>query len=285
MPDDRIEQRRRAMRAVLEEGRGRLAAAGIDDPLREAELLLARVLGVERTAIHADPPPPSAEALERFRTWIEARAARMPVAYILGEAEFWSLTFTVTPDVLVPRPESEHLVTAALERLSDVRGPRIVDVGTGSGCLAAVLAHERSDARLLAVDVSAAALRVAQGNLHRLGLVGRVLPVLGDMLSAVRGPVDLVISNPPYVGDDEEVDPECLAEPRAAVFAGADALACYRTLASQVKGILAPGGVVVVELPGDSADEIADLFRAGGLCPEPALPDLAGRPRVLLARR
>jgi release factor glutamine methyltransferase len=278
-----LEERRRRIRAALDEGCRLLGEAGLEDPLREADFLLARCLGVDRVRLHSDPPEPGDHALRDFESWIRRRADREPAAYITGEAEFWSRSFRVSADVLVPRPETEHLVTFALAFLEGRPRPVIVDVGTGSGCLAVTLALEVPRARVLATDRSREALVVALENARRHGVEERVDFVQGDLLEPVKGPVDLVLSNPPYVGDDEEVAPECLHEPRSAVFAGADALACYRTLASQVSDILRPDGAIAVETPGDRENEIAALFTEAGLRPRAPILDLAGRPRVVVA--
>ncbi len=278
-----LEERRRRIRAALDEGCRLLGEAGLEDPLREADFLLARCLGVDRVRLHSDPPEPGDGALGVFESWIRRRADREPAAYITGEAEFWSRSFRVSPDVLVPRPETEHLVTFALAFLEERPRPVIVDVGTGSGCLAVTLALEIPGARVLATDRSQAALALARRNAEALHVGDRVAFMVGDLLEAVKGPVDLVVSNPPYVGDDEEVAPECLHEPRTAVFAGTDALACYRTLASRVGTVLRPDGAVAVETPGDREDEIAALFAEVGLHARAPILDLAGRPRVVVA--
>jgi release factor glutamine methyltransferase len=276
---------RRAVRAALEGGRDLLARAGLEDPFREAEVLLAAVLGVPPAALAVDPPAPDPAALVRFGLLLGRRADREPAAYLLGRAEFRSREFAVSSAVLVPRPETEHLVEAALEALPPDRPARAADVGTGSGCIAISLALERPLLRILALDRSAAALAVARGNARRHGTEGRVACVRGDLLECVRGPLDLVVSNPPYVADGEAVDPEVLHEPREAVFAGPGGREAYARLAPGAARVLRPGGLLLVETPGERVEEIAALLRAAGLEPLPPLPDLAGRPRVLPARR
>ncbi len=279
------EDRRRALRAALEEGRARLGRAGIGEPLREAEILLAGALGVPRASLAIDPPGIDAAALARFEGYLARRERREPAAYLLGRCEFLSREFLVTPAVLVPRPETEHLVEAALAEVPRDGAPLAVDVGCGSGCIAVSLAAERPRARVLALDRSGAALAVARENARRLGVADRVRFLRSDLLEAVRGPVDLVLCNPPYVGTGEAVDPEVLHEPREAVIAGPDGLEAYARLGPRAAAVLRPGGLLLVETPGERVEEIGAMFRAAGLAPKEPLMDLAGRPRVLAAVR
>jgi release factor glutamine methyltransferase len=273
------------VRAALDEGRERLARAGVEEPAREAEILLAAALRVPRIALHSGPPEIDAAALARWRGFLDRRERREPAAYLLGSCEFRSRDFRVTPDVLVPRPETEHLVEAALEALPAGEGLAVADVGTGSGCIAISLAAERPLLRVLAVDRSAAALEVARANARTHGVAERVRLLRGDLLEAVRGPLDLVACNPPYVSTGDTVDPEVRFEPAEAVFAGPDGLEAYRRLAPGAARVLRPGGLLLVETPGDRADEIAAILRTAGLRPRPPIPDLAGRPRVIAASR
>ncbi|HEU4394135.1 MAG TPA: peptide chain release factor N(5)-glutamine methyltransferase [Planctomycetota bacterium] len=275
--------RRRATRAALEGARAALAAAGLDDPLREAETLLAAALGIERSALHADPPALDPSARARFEGWVARRVRREPAAYILGVREFRSREFRVGPAVLVPRPETEVLVEAALEALPAREAAEAVDAGTGSGCIAITLAAERPRLRVVATDRSAAALAVAAENARALGVADRVRFQRGDFLEGVVGPVDLVVSNPPYVAEGEDVDPEVLHEPREALYAGADGLDAYRAIAPVAARVLKPGGLLLLETPGERVDAIAAILRAAGLEPGAPIPDLAGRPRVLPA--
>ncbi len=279
------EARRRAVRAALDAGRRRLDRAGVEEALREAERLLAFALGVGRLDLHADPPAMDPAARERWKAILARRARREPAAYIVGAAEFRSLAFRVGPGVLVPRPETEHLVEEALAAVPEEAPALVVDAGTGSGCIAVALALERPRARILAVDRSLEALAYAGENVRRHGVEGRVTLLRADLLAAVRGPVDLVVSNPPYVGEGETVDPEVLHEPREAVFAGPDGLEAYRRLAPEAARVLRPGGLLLVETPGARIEEIGAILRAAGLEPREPVPDLAGRPRVLPAVR
>ena len=275
------EARRRDVRAALEEARERLGRAGVDDPPREAELLLAAALGVDRAALHAGPPDLPPGALDRFRSLVARRALREPAAYLLGVREFRSREFEVGPAVLVPRPETEHLVEAALEAIPPGSPALAADAGTGSGCIAVTLAAERPLLRVVATDRSAAALAVARRNALRHGVGDRVALLRADFLEALRGPIDLVVSNPPYVSEGDTVDPEVLHEPREAVFAGPDGLEAYRRLAPAAARVLRPGGRLLVETPGARVEAIAAILRAAGLDPLPPVPDLAGLPRVM----
>lgn len=276
------EVRRRAVRAALEEGRGLLAAAGLEEPLREAEHLLAHALSCDRLTLHADPPEPAAGAMERYRALLARRARREPAAYLLGRAEFRSREFLVGPGVLVPRPETEHLVEAALELLPPDAPARVVDVGTGSGCIAVCIALERPRAEVVGVERSGAALGYARANAAALGAPGNLTLLRGDLLEGIIGRFDLVVSNPPYVAEGDAVDPEVLHEPLEALFAGADGLEVYRRLVPAAAAVLRPGGHLLLEGPGDGVEDLHALARAAGLRVLPTRTDLAGRERVLM---
>jgi len=273
--------RRRLVRAALEEGRRRLEGSGLEDPLAEAELLLAAALGTERVGLHVDPPDLTTALRARYEGFVDRRSRREPSGYILGRVEFRSLSFRVDPAVLIPRPETEHLVEAALEWLGKARGATVVDVGTGSGCIAVSLAHARPDLRVAAVDRSAAALAVARENSRTLGTGDRIVFLRGDLLEAVRGPVDLVVSNPPYIAEGEEVDPEIAFEPREALYPGGDPVDLYARLARGAARVLRPGGILLVETPGARIGELTGAFREAGLSTLAPVADLQGRPRVL----
>lgn len=274
-------RRRPAVRAALEEGRLLLAPSGLEDPLREAELLLAHALGCDRLTLRVDPPEPSPEALALYRSLLLRRARREPYAYLTGRAEFRSREFRVGPGVLVPRPETEHLVEEALRLLPPDRAVRVVDVGTGSGCIALSVALERPRAEVIGVDRSEAALGFARANAAALGAGGNLSFVAGDLLEGIIGRFGLVLSNPPYVAEGEEVDPEVLHEPREALFAGADGMEVYRRLVPAAAAALAPGGWLLLEVSPERAREVEALARAAGFAVEEALRDLAGRERVL----
>ncbi len=272
---------------LLRRATGHFAARGIDTPRLDAELLLAAALGVERLQLYLHFEKP-VDPRERgaYRELVRRRAAeRVPVAQILGRREFWSLSLAVTPDVLIPRPETETLVAAALERLPDAEAAlSVLDVGTGCGAVALALASERPRARVVASDVSAPALELAARNAEKLGLAARLRFAQGDLFEPVAGErFELVVSNPPYLAESERAGlaPELSHEPEAALFAGPDGLAVLRRLVAGVPACLAPGGVFACELAPAQAPEVADWCRAAGLLDVRVHRDLAKRPRVV----
>jgi release factor glutamine methyltransferase len=278
---------------LLAQAARELRDAGVESPDWDAELLLRSVLGWDRAALVASPE--TSLSLERdaeFRRLVAERARRVPLQHLTGTQAFWKQELRVTPDVLIPRPETELLVETALELLRERERPLIVDVGTGSGCIAIALAAEREDAVLHATDVSEAALAMARANARRLGLESRVAFELGDLLEpvapAVRGRVDLVVSNPPYVDSAERdtLAPEVRDhEPALALFPPGDALSVYRRLVPAAAEALRPGGALVVEIAPGLDRGVADLFESAGFEAVAVRPDLAGRPRAVLGRR
>jgi len=265
----------------------RLAAAGVPEPEADAEVLCARVLGATRAAlVLSDARPLPIAAAAALEVLVARRAAREPLHYLLGEREFWSLPLAVDRRVLIPRPETEVVVETAL-RLAP-RARRILDVGTGSGALAAALARERPAAAVWASDIDAAAVGVARVNLARLA--PRVGLVRGDLLAPFRdGAFDLIVSNPPYVADDEfaALAPEVREhEPRRALAGGPDGLAVLRALVAAAPAVLAPGGWLVVEVGGaeQAAAVGARVASRRGYAGAETVRDLAGIPRVLAAQ-
>lgn len=247
----------------------------------DAELLAAHLIGIDRTDLllrHLDDTIDAAA----FAALTERRMADEPVAYILGHREFWSLDFRVTPDVLIPRPDSETLVEAALAAAGPA--PRVLDLGTGSGCLLLAVLHERPRGWGVGVDRSAAAAEVAADNARRLGLADRAAFVVGDWTAPLAGAFDVILANPPYVGTGERLDREVAAyEPATALFAGADGLDDYRRIVPRLRGILAPGGSAHLEIGHAQADLVMAIAVAEGF--SPALHrDLAGRPRCVSLR-
>jgi release factor glutamine methyltransferase len=266
------------------------AGLGIETARLDAECLLASALGVDRLRLYLDFEKPVTEA-ERgvFRELVRRRgSARVPVAQLLGRKEFWSLPLRVSPDVLVPRPETEILVAAALEALPDGQPARVLDVGTGSGAVALAIATERPLAQLVATDISKAALEIARQNADELGMAERIRLLEGEAFAPVAGEVfELIVSNPPYVAESlrGELPPELAHEPEVALFAGSDGLRVLRQLSAEVASMLAAGGTFAVELAPEQAPTVAGWCRDAGLLDVRTLRDLAGRPRVVVARQ
>ena len=265
-------------------------AAGLDSPELDARILVGHALGLDQAALAAA----GARALaRRERDAIEVlarrRLVREPVARIVGYKEFWSLKLSLTEATLVPRPETETVVEAALAAI-DAQSPRahvrrVADLGTGSGALLLALMSELPSAFGIGTDTSERALAVARANARRLG-VAPVAFVACDMAAALRGPFELIVSNPPYVrsGDIDTLAAEVRDfDPRLALDGGADGLDCYRTIAAGVPALLAPDGVLVVELGAGQAPAVAALFAAVGLAPQAPRTDLHGELRALPA--
>jgi release factor glutamine methyltransferase len=266
------------------------AARGIESPRLDAECLLAHALGTDRLRLYLDfdKPVETAERA-RFRELVRRRAdERRPVAQLTGRKEFWSLAFEVTPDVLVPRPETEGLVAWLLDQLPDREAElRVLDLGTGSGAIAVALATELPKARITATDLCVSALAVAERNARAHGVADRVRLLTGDGFGPVAGErFDAVLANPPYVAEDEAASlaPELRHEPPAALFAGADGTALLRRLAAEVGDFLAPDGRVAFEVGFGQADAVAAWLREAGLREVASLRDLSDRPRVVVGR-
>jgi release factor glutamine methyltransferase len=277
---------------VLADARRRLAAAPFAPSTREAALLLGRVLGWSEAQVLArgEQPVPTREAAT-FARLLERRLAAEPVAYLLGEREFYGRAFSVDRRVLIPRPESEHLVEAALELAGDAGtppAPRVLDVGTGSGCLAVTLALELPAARLVATDVSPAALAVARRNVRRHGVGDRVALAACDLWAGLRRErFDLVVSNPPYVdrGEAASLSPEVTShEPSLALFSAQRGEAA---LAALVEGAasLAPGARLLLEIGRGQVAALRRRAAASGLQVERVIRDYAGIERVVCLRR
>jgi release factor glutamine methyltransferase len=250
--------------------------------------LLLHALGRERAWLLAHPDEELGVKTQRVAGELfDRRLHGEPIQYITGEAEFYGLTFQVTRDVLIPRPETEHLVEEAIELASRFAEPRIVDVGTGSGAIAVALAHQLHRARITAIDLSAAALRIARANAIR-NEAARIRLLEGDLLAPVaREQFEIVVSNPPYV---PESDRASLAvevrefEPPEALFAGSDGLAVLRRLIPQARAGLVPGGWIVLEIGHGQAEAVRSLLVDAGYEEIGFTPDLQGIPRVASAR-
>jgi release factor glutamine methyltransferase len=248
------------------------------------------VLGRDRAYLYAHPELElSCGELNRYNELLERRANGEPVQYITGHQEFWGLDLFVSPAVLIPRPETEHSVEAVVDLLHELKAPQIVDVGTGSGCIALALASELPDARIDALDISVEALGVARSNAHRLGFGDRITFAQSDLLEnylPLGATFDVVVSNPPYVGKSEADKLQIEVrrhEPHCALFGGEQGLDIYRRLIPQAHRVLKPGGWLVMEIGYSQEQEIKGLLHDWhGVR---SLPDLRGIPRVVMARR
>ncbi|MDD5307748.1 MAG: peptide chain release factor N(5)-glutamine methyltransferase [Deltaproteobacteria bacterium] len=272
---------------VLDFAAADFSKRGMERPRLEAELLLAALLGVPRIALYTGfDKPLAAEELAAFRASIELRRAGEPSAYITGTREFWSLGFAVDRSVLVPRPDTETLVQAALDRLA---GGPVLDLCTGSGCVAVALAHSKPDLVVDATDLSTDACRVAEANAARHGVSSRVRVRQGDLFEAVPPGVRyaVIVSNPPYVPDAEidGLSPEVRCEPRMALAGGADGLDLVRRIVADAPSHLVPGGLLLLEIDPRQAADVAGALGADGFeTPGEIVRDLAGRDRIVALR-
>ena len=269
----------------------RLEAADVGSPRLNAEVLLMFVLGVHRAYLYAHPERElTPEEESRYDEALAQRITGMPSQYITGHQEFWGLDFVVSPAVLIPRPETEHLVETVLELAREVRRPKLVDVGTGSGCIALALAHELRDAEIYALDVSGAALEIARANAARLQLETRVRFMESDVLAALANlhDFDFVVSNPPYVGFDEADKVQKSVrdfEPREAVFAGERGLDVIAPLVQQAHKAIKPGGRLALEIGYSMREAVLNLLDPTSWRELAVIPDLQGIPRVVVARK
>lgn len=252
-----------------------------DSPRLDAELLLAAALGKPRSYLLAHATDPVDESLRRhLDSLLKRRQAGEPVAYILGEKEFWSLTLRVTADTLVPRPDTERLVEIALQDIDRLGARQIADLGTGSGAIALAIAHERPGCSVTATDISAAALDVATGNAKALG-IGNVEFVASDWSAALpRQTFELVVSNPPYVAAGDVALERLGAEPRSALASGPEGLDDIVRLATEVPSLLKPGGRLLVEHGFGQADAVRKILEQAGWQAVENWRDYAGHPRV-----
>jgi release factor glutamine methyltransferase len=253
---------------LLRDAAALLAAAGLDEPLREARILLAA-------------------APERFADAVARRARREPTAYILGRREFWSLDFEVSPAVLIPRPDSETLVETALKDLKQSPPGRILDLGTGSGCLVVALLSEWKDATALAVDISPQALAVAERNAVRHAVAPRIKFREGDWAHGIHERFDLVISNPPYISEEAfptlDLDVRGF-EPEGALKAGPEGLDAFERIAGALPALLKPQALALIEIGFDQRKAAKRVFAAAGLEIVRIVKDLPGQDRVLVVR-
>lgn len=253
-----------------------------DTPRLDAELLLAQALGLSRTDLllrqRELAMPPDFEAL------LQRRLGGEPIAYITGVRDFWTISLHVTPAVLIPRPDSETLIEAAVDHFVGRAPARILDLGTGSGALLLAALDQWHEATGLGIDISRDALSVAQANAARLGLASRSEWRLGDWAERVEGPFDLILINPPYIARDAALSGDVLHEPASALFAGAQGLDDYRRIAPMLPRLLAAGGLAAIEIGYDQRESVSTLLGDQGLSVD-VRRDLAGHDRCLLATR
>jgi release factor glutamine methyltransferase len=290
------------IRTALKLGIAQLRAANVPSHTLATELLLLQATGRTRTSLYSHPEDELTESeSQNYFSLIERRAAGIPTQHLTGKQEFWGLEFEVTPDVLIPRPETEHVIEVALDRLAlrDLRtrktqdlsgdGLLIADIGTGSGCIAIALAKELPAAQIYALDISPAALAVAERNASKLGYSDRItfleLNLLGNVPTAL---FDLIVSNPPYIGRREA---PALArevrdhEPAIALFGGEEGYELYADLIAQSAAHLKPGGILVLELGHDSLPAVQPLLESSDWVNVGVTKDLAGIQRVIAAEK
>lgn len=291
------------IRSALKQGIVRLRDANVSSCTLAAELLLLHALGRNRTWIYAHPQEAlSDDEAQRYFALVERRAAGEPTQHLTGKQEFWGLEFEVTPDVLIPRPETEHVIEVALDRLAvrqlragraqktDGAGLQIADIGTGSGCIVVALAKELPAANFFATDISTAALVLAQHNAQRHAVAERIRFLESNLLDALHSlrSFDLIVSNPPYVGRREA---DSLArevrdhEPACALYGGEEGYELYADLVAQSAQLLKPSGILVIELGHNSLPAVQPLLDSSHWTNVGITNDLAGIPRVLAAER
>ncbi|WP_025062470.1 peptide chain release factor N(5)-glutamine methyltransferase [Sulfitobacter guttiformis] len=262
----------------------KLRAAGVPDPARDARLLLAHAARVDAARVTLIAPEEIApEISERYEHLIALRAVRVPVSQLVGEREFYGRKFKISREVLDPRPETESLIEAALAEPFE----RLLDLGTGSGCILVTLLAERSSATGMGVDLSESACLQASANAVLHGVAARADVIKSDWLASVEGRFDLIVSNPPYlaIAEMSGVAPElALHEPAMALTDGADGLSVYRVIAAQAQGYLTATGRVLTEIGASQGEAVQNIFRIAGWADVAILPDLDGRDRVICAR-
>jgi release factor glutamine methyltransferase len=265
-----------------------LREAGFEQPRREAESLMTAALGVPLAWLYAHGEYiPETQAQERFFLWVNRRASGEPYAYLAEEKEFLGLMFRITPDVLIPRPETEFLVETVVKALSELKHPRILDVGTGSGAVSITLATQLPQAQITAVDISSAALAIAAYNAERHNVQNRVRLMEGDLFAPVAGlTFDAIVSNPPYIPSAviETLQRDVKDfEPRQALDGGPDGLLFYRRLTAELHNFSSPPTLLAFEVGHDQAQSVATFCQAAGYKTTHQINDLAGIPRIILA--
>jgi release factor glutamine methyltransferase len=282
---------RRIGMPALAAASARLVNAGVENARLEAELLMAAAAGLSRAALVAGAAQIEVAAMERFERMVARREAREPLAYIVGRREFFSLELTVGPGVLIPRPETETVVEAALDFLRARPAARVLEIGTGSGAIAVAIAKHAPGAKIVASDISKVSLEMAVGNARRHECAGRITFVEGDCYAALDAGApdfDLIVSNPPYIAEAElaTLAPEVRDfEPHVALEGGRDGMDFYRRIVAGLPRWLVRGGEVTLEVGAGQADAVESMMRAAGCRASARMRDLAGVERVVRAKR
>lgn len=267
---------------IYRQGASVLKKAGIEEASLDARLLLEEICDTDRTALYAHGDKElSPEQEKQYLEWINLRAKRIPLQHILGETEFMGLTFLVNEDVLCPRPDTEVLVGEVLKHLHD--GMRILDIGTGSGCILLSLLHYSNDCRGVGADISGKALRIAKENAERLS-IEQVCFVESDLFEKVEGQFEIIVSNPPYIksGDIENLMPEVRDhDPYAALDGGTDGLFFYREITEKAKDYLPGGGMLFYEIGYDQGEAVRRIMEEGGFREVEIVKDFSGFDRVV----
>jgi release factor glutamine methyltransferase len=275
--------------SVLGAAAAALAAAGFDEPQRQTRRLIATALGLSAAEVFAHPERSLATAEhQRIAAMLDRMLTREPLTRILGRREFWGLEFSLSADTLDPRPETETVVEAVLARRPDrCLAYRILDLGTGTGCLLLALLAEFPKASGLGIDIAPGAVVTARHNAEALGLGDRVRFVVGDWSAALAGRFDIVVANPPYIasGAIPDLPPEVRAyDPHRALDGGADGLTAYPVISAALPRLLPPDGLFAAEIGANQAKAVTELLAGAGLAVETVVPDLAGLPRCVVAR-
>lgn len=264
---------------------GYLSEKGCSSPRLDAELLLAHVLGLDRLALYLNfDKPLTSKEVDEYRRLIGRRGQRIPLAYLTGQKEFYSLPLNVAPEVLIPRPETEFVVEKVLELLERGRPAQILELGTGSGAIAIALACQDPDFQITAADISPAALQVARANAERLEVAGQITFLESDLFAKVSGRFRVICSNPPYIKRSElpKLAPEVACEPAIALDGGPDGLDFYRRILSQAAAHLEQPGFVVLEIGWDQAADVRQLGEDAGLIWLETVQDYGGHDRVVV---
>jgi release factor glutamine methyltransferase len=286
----RRDDSRQLARTLLADAAATLAKAGVDSPALDAGVLLASVLGVERSKLHTGSFLVDDQALIRYRKYIARRAAREPLAYIIGRKEFYGLEFEVNREVLIPRPETELVVETALGASRSKPSASVLDLATGSGAIAIAIAVNAAGVNVTASDISTSALEVARRNAQHHRCADRIEFAAGDCFAAFpcsHPKFDLIVSNPPYIvaGQLAHLEPEVARyEPEAALLGGQDGLDFYRRMGREVAAHLAADGEVIVEVGAGQAAVVGRLLKEGGCYVVEVVRDLSGHERVVHAR-